>query len=137
MFKGPGVRYEVACCIKTGHIVWINGPFPCGAFPDIKIFRLVLKDLLLPNEKVEADNGYRGEPFCIRTPTVYETLEDLRKKKVVRARQETVNKRFKQWNCLAEVYRHDLTKHEKVFGAVAVLCQLMIKFEDPVFQVDY
>lgn len=28
-FKGPGVRYEVAVCIKTGDVVWINGPFPC------------------------------------------------------------------------------------------------------------
>ena len=23
----------------TGHVVWINGPFPCGAFSDIGMFR--------------------------------------------------------------------------------------------------
>ena len=29
-FNGPGIKYEVGICIKTGFIVWINGPFPAG-----------------------------------------------------------------------------------------------------------
>ena len=37
-FKKPGVRYEVGVAIKSGDIVWINGPYPCGAYADIKIF---------------------------------------------------------------------------------------------------
>jgi len=36
--KGPGVQYKVAVCIQTGNIVWINGPYPCRQWPDIKIF---------------------------------------------------------------------------------------------------
>ena len=60
-FKGPGLRYEVAVCIQTGDVVWINGPFPCGKWPDLKIFQLRLKHMLGPEEKVEADDGYRGE----------------------------------------------------------------------------
>ena len=36
-FKGPGLRYEVAICIKTGCIVWVIGPFPAGEWPDRKI----------------------------------------------------------------------------------------------------
>ena len=36
-FKGPGLRYEVAICIKTGWIVWVNGPFPAGEWPNRKI----------------------------------------------------------------------------------------------------
>jgi hypothetical protein len=28
--NGPAVRYKVGICIKTGWIVWINGPFPAG-----------------------------------------------------------------------------------------------------------
>jgi hypothetical protein len=38
-FKTSGYRYEVALCIQTGDIVHINGPFPCGLYPDISIFR--------------------------------------------------------------------------------------------------
>jgi len=32
--RGPGARYDVAICTQTGNIVWVNGPFPCGAYPD-------------------------------------------------------------------------------------------------------
>ena len=44
-FKGPGVRYEVALSIQSADIVWVNGPFPAGAWPDINIFRGWLHDL--------------------------------------------------------------------------------------------
>ena len=37
-FNGGGVKYEIGVCIKTGHIVWINGPFRCG-MPDITVAR--------------------------------------------------------------------------------------------------
>ena len=60
-FNGPGLRYEVAVCIQTGDIVWINGPFPCGRYPDLNIFCLGLKHMLLEWEMVEADGGYRDE----------------------------------------------------------------------------
>ena len=60
-FKGPGLRYEVALSIQTGDIVWINGPFPAGAWPDINIFRHGLKWMLKEaGERCEADKGYRG-----------------------------------------------------------------------------
>lgn len=61
-FKGPGLRYEVALSILGGDIVWTNGPFPCGSWPDISIFRAGLIDELRPMEMVEADKGYRGQP---------------------------------------------------------------------------
>lgn len=60
-FKHAGLRYEIAVCILTGDIVWVIGPFPCGAWPDISIFRFALKYLLDENERVEADDGYIGE----------------------------------------------------------------------------
>ena len=65
-FKKAGVRYEICLCIKTGHIVWINGPYPCGDYNDITIFRLALIHELGENERVECDDGYGGEApsFC-------------------------------------------------------------------------
>ena len=59
--KKSGLRYEVAVDILRGFIVWIHGPFPAGAWPDISIFRHALKDHLDTHERVEADDGYRGE----------------------------------------------------------------------------
>ena len=62
--------------IQTGYIVWVNGPFECGSYPDIKIFWKNLKSHLDPNEFVEADAGYHGEPTCTRTPTNIVSLAD-------------------------------------------------------------
>ena len=77
-FKRAGVRYEVAVCIQTGDIVWVNGPYPCGRWPDISIFRDKLKWKLAAGEKVEADRGYRGEKQYIRTPDSAVSQEDKR-----------------------------------------------------------
>ena len=36
--NGPGNRYEVGVCIRSGAIVWLHGPFPCGLKNDLQIF---------------------------------------------------------------------------------------------------
>ena len=131
-FKGPGLRYEVALCIRTGHIVWINGPFPCGQWPDLKTFRSNLMKRLGKNEKVIADDGHRGELNHIQTPS-----EENDILQTTRSRHETVNKRFKQWSILHRVFRHELGKHQSAFGAVAVITQLALENEEPLFPVDY
>jgi len=138
-FKYSGYRYEVALCIVTGHIVWINGPFPCGAWPDINIFRNGLKQKLLQaREKAQADLGYRGEKHTtIIIPNQFDS-DDIKKLKAdVRARHETVNKRFKQFGALKQVFRHDLDKHKAVFEAVAVITQLGINLGEPLYEVQY
>ena len=53
-----GLRYEVAVGIVTGEMKWINGLFPCGKYPDVKIFRASLLTCLGDFERVEADDGY-------------------------------------------------------------------------------
>jgi hypothetical protein len=129
-FKGPGLRYEVALNIMTGDIVWINGPFPCGRYPDITIFRSALMHELQPGEKVEADLGYRGERTKVRLPVPGDDIQQR-----VRSRHETVNRRFKQFICLNRVFRHDLGKHGSVFGAIAVITQLEIENGDKLFDI--
>ena len=56
-FKNVGLHYKFASCIKTGWLVWIHGPFPCGEWPDISIFHHDLKNMLHKKECMEADNG--------------------------------------------------------------------------------
>jgi hypothetical protein len=136
-FKAAGLRYEVAVCIQTGDIVWIHGPFQCGKWPDIKIFRSKLIDHLAPGEMVEADKGYRGERHKIRTADNYLSRTDRKAKKKARARHETVNKRLKQWGCLKQIFRHDPRKHKLVFKAVAVCTQLCFEHGETPFQVSY
>jgi hypothetical protein len=141
-FKGPGVRYEVALSINGGDIVHISGPFPCGIFPDITIFRNGLIGKLEDGEMVEADRGYRGEPTKIRVPVDYMDREQRKQKNRARARQETVNRRFKQYGILGQRFRshvsmQDLSAHKRVFEAIVVITQLEIDNGDKLFHVDF
>jgi hypothetical protein len=68
-YRKSGLRYEVGLCILTGDIVWINGPYECGVWNDVSIFRNSLLSHLAANERVEADDGYVGEhPRYIKCP---------------------------------------------------------------------
>ena len=63
--------------------------------------------------------------------------EKQRMMHIARRRQETVNRRFKQWKILSDVFRHDLGMHGRVFSAIATITQLVIQHGEPLFQVDY
>lgn len=134
--NGPGVRYEVGLCIQTGWIVWINGPFPCGEWPDLRIARESLIYMLDEDEYYVADGGYYdGGNFSV-TPTGHHAFLD-RQRATVRARHETVNSRFKVFGCLRHLFRHSLMKHSEFFRAVAVIVQTEIELENPLFELEY
>jgi hypothetical protein len=69
-FKCPGLRYEIAVCIRTGKIVSYTGSFECRRWPDLIIFRNKLKGKLTVGEKVVADNGYKRDDKVL-TPNDY------------------------------------------------------------------
>jgi hypothetical protein len=124
-YRKPGVRYEVAACFNTGHIVLIYGPFPCGSRDDIH-YRLGLKRLFMRGEKVWTDGGYRGDPTILHRFLPGLTREFNGEMARGRTRYETINSRFSDWSALIDVYRHDLNKHYLVFGADAILTQIEI-----------
>jgi hypothetical protein len=55
---------------------------------------------------------------------------------IVRRRQETVNKRFKQWGILVPTYRHDIVDHRDAFAAICVITQLVIRNGELLFEVE-
>ena len=128
-FNGPGLRYEVAVGIYSGNIVWVNGPFPCGNYPDVKIFKETMVSKLNIDELVIADRGYKHAK-CVYSLAGFESLSSS-----LRARHEVVNRRLKHFSVLRTVFRHDLSVHSMCFHAVANITQLMIKHEDPMFKV--
>jgi hypothetical protein len=129
------LRYEIGVSILRGDLVWIQGPYPAGAFNDVKFFNKVLCHFLEPGERVEADNGYFGAADKIKCPdNPCNPVANEGKQSRVRSRQ---NGRFKTWGILSQVYRHDITRHSEVFRAVAINTQLAIENGSPLFQVDY
>ena len=129
-FKRAGLRYEIAVCIHSGEIVWCHGPFKCGSYPDLRIFRLRLKNLLIEsNEKAIADRGYRDE-VCV-TPDSNPRNEQLSR---IRARGEAANGRLKNFFVLSHCFRHDLSKHSTCFYAVLSMFQLL-SIDMPLFDM--
>ena len=136
-FHGPGVRYEIAIFIQTAYIVWVTGPFPCGAYTDITIFRRNLEKRLLLGEKVLADGGYQDRHGgTTETPNGLHTFDQYMKQ-VARARHETINRRFKQFSVLQGTYRGDVSYHRNIMMAICNMVQTDIKYGGSPFDVYY
>lgn len=139
-FKTCGLRYEVGLSILNGDICWTNGPKPPGLWNDNMIFQNLLAQMLDHNERVEADDGYIGSaPQYVKCPGNIANEEERRElQQRVRNRHETVNsnRRFKQFQILKQVFRHDPTLHHVVFTAIAVLTQISIENGDKLFDID-
>ena len=131
-----GLRYEVGVCIQTGWIVWINGPYAPGHWPDLAISRDGLCDELDRDEVFLADGTYAdGYGWC-ETPTGLKN-RDQRMKAKARARHEKVNGRLKFFGALERCFRHHRKKHGRVFSAVANVVQAGIQIHGPVFDLLY
>lgn len=125
----------------SGEIAWINGPFQAGEYSDLRIFREGgLQSAIDFGERVEADDGYRGDPTTLRVPADVLTRQNEeadKMQKKVQGRHETVNARMKKFSILKDRYRHDITQHGYVFRAVAVLVQISLQNGDPLYNVEY
>ena len=92
-------------------------------------------------ERVEADDGYRGEDSLkVKVSVSMVHNQDdvfLKMRSYVQRRQKTVNKRMKQFKVLFTVFRGDITFHGSCFRAVAVLMQLKIDHGVKLFDVEY
>ena len=94
---------------------------------------------LLEGEKVKADDGYIGEaPQFVKCPKSNANLEGTeRMQLIVRRQQETVNKRFKHFGCLNQVFCNNIERHGEYFRACCVISQLFRKNGEPLFPVEY
>lgn len=132
-FKGPGLRYEIGLCIKTGAIVWANGGVPCGEYSDLKLARAGYVDAVGPDEMTIADDTYKDANFFIYPSG---NPESIREQKRIMARHETVNRRLKQWGVLQKVFRHSLQLHSPCFYAVVNVTQIMFDNNEGLYQLN-
>jgi hypothetical protein len=142
-FSGPGLKYEAALCIKTGHIVWINGPF-IASTNDGSIFRFHgFGDAITVDEDVQVDSGYLGDNRFM-PPHVSLTSKDRKQKGVVRGQHEGVNGWMKVYGVLKTHFHHFgtgpnsraemMARHKLCFEAVTVITQLKISTGEPIFK---
>jgi hypothetical protein len=130
--------YELGVDSLMGNLVWIQGPYPAKAWPDIKIFTSCLAHFLEPYGRVEADNGYQGHADKVKCPkNDVNPVKNLKMQGHIRARHKTLNGHLKNWGILSQVFRHVIRCHRDVFRACAVITQLTIKHGEPLFMVEY
>lgn len=133
-FNASGVKYEVGVSLYHSSICWVKGPFPSGRFPDDKIFEMFLAKKLRRGERVVADLGYRYCPQCTTTDKFQNNEKMLDIMSRVASRQESVNKRLKQFGVLRKTFKHNKKLHKPCFMAVAVITQLNIMSDEPLFK---
>jgi hypothetical protein len=110
------LQYELGVNILAGNSVWVGGPYPAGAWTDVKIFDDILSHLLEPGEHVKADNGYVGHPDKVKCPNNNcNPAENLGMQSAARSRHETFNGRLKNWGILERVYRQASRYTERSF----------------------
>lgn len=127
--NGAALRYEVALSIVSGVIVWVARPYPCGRYPNLRIYPEKLKLRLRPWEKVIADHGF-PDP-CDLLHAYAANFDGYHR--AVRARHETVNGRLKRFNVLTDVFCHRRELHSVFVYAVLHVTNLVMTFEEPLF----
>lgn len=134
--NGPALRYELGVAVQSNHIVWVNGPFPAGEYPDISIFRTLLKSVLKRcREKAICDGGYKGEPRRVQMKGDTNLTQETRAfNDLARARHETVNGRIKKYRSMTDRWRHGRDRHHFAFMAVVCLTQMELEYE-PLFAI--
>lgn len=109
----------------------IAGPYPCGTHTDFKIFRAEVKDSLLPHGKVIIDNGYSDE----NAEEEADAPGHKEYHRAIRGRHKILNGRLKRFQMLCVRFRHDKDLQGLCFAAVANVTQLVLSFDEPLFDI--
>ena len=117
----------------------MNGPFPTRKYSDITIFRDSLTIFLGPGERVEADDGYiEGDSHNVKcSMSVINPREMMKIHGMLRSRHETINRQFKEWGVLKQVFRHYASDHGNILYAIVVLTQMVIDSGETLFTCEY
>ena len=129
------LTHELGMSVYENKLVWTNGPKPASK-RGISVCRQKLKNKIPAGKRAIGDNGCRGEPDTVSTPSSHD-LPELRLFKChARARHETFNGRIKKFKCLSERFRHNgIKKHHVCFEAVCVIVQYQMENGSPLFDV--
>lgn len=110
----------------------MRGPFACGCWPDLVTSKKTVMGMLSANERVIADNCYTNSKYL--TPsTSPDALAHIFS--TIRAGQENVNRRIKQFQSVSRVFRHNLKLHGLVFHATAKSPAIMTNKSDRLLEV--
>ena len=125
-----GFNYQVSVSTTEQRILSIHGPYPAGAYNDMKIFKESgLQDLLVfHNKRAVADSGYDGPGLAIPNKRYHSKTTNMYFRRI-RARMERVMGFFKNFAILSQTFRirkDRKSRHKTVFFAVASIVSMQI-----------
>jgi len=86
--------------------------------------------MLLKNERIVADNGYKGSRVLTRS-----IVSKVGILKQIRARHESLNRKFKVFRIVGGRFRHSKDLHGVFFMAVANIVQVTLQTDAKLFKV--
>lgn len=122
------MRYEISLSLSSKNILSANGPFPCGKYPDISIFKSGLKLHFLNYEMVLTDAGYMDERHLCNPA---DENEEIHRRAL--GRHETVNRIFKQFAELTVPFRYNLIMLSTYLMAIVNIVHAILASERAVF----
>ncbi len=130
--KRHTIKYEIAICPNTNKIVWIYGGTGEGLFHDRSLADIGFFAQLVEGQYVLGDKGYQGAKQCL-TPIKGADLSDVERKfnknlGTLRISVERVIGQFKKFQCLSSPWRHSRKTHQFVFGVIAEMVNIEMKF---------
>lgn len=125
--KRAGLGYELALHLFENKIV--HAAVYKAKTHDLQKFRRKLMFKIPEGKRVVADRGYWSKDLMhiLATPNPLDTDEVKEFKKTARARQEHLNSRLANYNCVAHLFRHGVEKHTVCFMACLVMIQYAIE----------
>jgi len=144
--NSAGLNYELALSLTEPKLVWLKGPLPAGANPDLGVYQNkhpqlgeageALKNKIPTGKKAITDGGYsdRKDPK-LSQPNSHDTEELRTFKARARMRQEAFHSRLKRFHCLTDVFRHGIDRHGVCFEAVAVICAYEMELVSPIWSM--
>ena len=121
-----GLNYQIAVNIFKEQIAYCNTGDP-GSVHDMTAMRNEFIGLLPEGARVVADSGYTGksalEKSIFAVKNSFDTAAVKQFKKRARSRQETVNKRLKEYQCMKSAWTDGVALHSVAFAACIVLVQ--------------
>lgn len=126
------LNYEIAVAIFESKIVHAKCGDPASTH-DLTVFRMELSNKIPPGKRVIADKAYisKEESHVLSTYNQFDSEEVKEFKRRAKARQECLNAKLKEFNCVSHEFRHKGEKAQLCFDAVIVLVQYVIEDTGP------
>jgi hypothetical protein len=134
------LAYQVAVSTFEQQIYSVDGPYPAGENNDMKMFKKsgLQEKLVSMGKFAVADGGYediKGGGVAVPNRKYHSKLTNMYFRRC-RARVERLMGYFKNFKILSTTFRirkDRLKKHKMVFDAIAVIVQIAIETENPLF----